>query len=115
MSAMEKVGLYWKSFLEFLTEYKTEKIGNLIRNLDWQEVIRNPIVWVVSLTILGLMVWKQQFKLLIVMASAVAFVFLLQLTLPPAGQAISLTNLLQFVGGTMALLGANVYFLIIKT
>ncbi|MHC1741974.1 MAG: hypothetical protein AB9873_02965 [Syntrophobacteraceae bacterium] len=111
---METVGNYWKSFVEFLTEYKVDKVSDVIRGLDWQEVIRNPIFWVVSLALLGLILWKQQFKLLIVMASFVAFVFLTQLTLPPGGQAIPLTSLLEFVGGTMTLLAINVYFLIIK-
>ena len=111
---MENLEQYWKSFVDFLAEYKTEKISSVIRNLDWQELIRSPIVWVVTLSILGLIVWKQQFKLLILMASAVAFVVLLQFTMPPAGQSIQLTSLLQFAGGTMALLGINVYFLIIR-
>lgn len=112
---MENVEHYWKSFLEFLTEYRTEKISEVIRNLDWQELIRNPVVWLVSLTLLGFIVWKQQIKLLIMMASVVAFVFLLQVTLPPTGQAIPLASLLKFVGGTMALLALNVYFLIIRS
>ncbi len=111
---MEKVENYWKSLVEFLTEYKTERIAEVIRNLDWQEILRNPIAWVISLTLLGLAVWKQKFKLLIAVASLVAFVFLLQMTLPPAGQSISLTDLVKFVGGTMALLAVNVYFLIIR-
>lgn len=112
---MERVQQYWKTVVDFLTEYKVEKVSDVLRKLDWSEVLRSPIFWVISLTILGLIVWKQQFKLLILMASLVAFVFLAQFTLPAGGQSIPLTSLLQFVGGTMALLGLNVYFLIIRT
>lgn len=111
---METITDYWKSFVEFLSVYKTEKISEVIRSLDWQEVIRNPVVWVVTLSLLGVVVWKRQFKILVLVASVVVFVVLLQFTLPPAGQSIPLESLLKFVGGTMLLLAVNVYFLIIR-
>lgn len=112
---MERLQEYWKSFVEFLTEYKIEKVSEVVQNLDWKEIIRNPLVWIITLSLMGLIIWKQQFKLLLVLASFVAFVFLIQVALPPGGQSIPLSSLLKFVGGTMALIGINVYFLIIRS
>jgi hypothetical protein len=51
---------------------------------------------------------------MVLAVSLVAFFFLLQSTLPAGGKTLSLEDLVKFGGGTLALIGLNFYFLLIR-
>jgi hypothetical protein len=105
---------YWDRFLKFLTAWDFPTILNAIRQLDPKEVIRNPIVWLVGLPILGLLIWKRRFRILLAMGSFVVFLFLAQATISPPGETMALKDILMFVGGTLGLLVLNLYFLFVS-
>lgn len=104
----------WDSFVKFLTDNDAGTLAESIRKIDFGELLTNPLFWVVSIALLVLAVWRKQVKLMLLAFSAVAFFFLLQNTLPPGGENLSLEGLLKFGGGTLAIVGVNFYFLLIR-
>jgi hypothetical protein len=106
---------YWDAFVQFLKEYNMTKAGEAIRNVDWGRVLEQPVFWIAVVVFLGWVFWKKAFKSLLVVCSIVAFIFLLQHTLPPAGQPMTLEKLVPFAGGCLGILAVNVYFLIIRS
>ncbi|GLI33099.1 hypothetical protein [Desulforhabdus amnigena] len=105
---------FWESFLHFLKEYDSQKIAGVIRDIDWSAAVRNPWAWVVGVSLLSFLIWKKQIKLMVFGVSLLLLTALLQHTLPPAGESMSLDKLLQFMGGAVALGGVNLYFLFMR-
>ena len=62
---------------KFLLEYDLVKIQEAVRNLDWGKVLSTPEVWFVAVPLLGYMVWKRKFRMMLFMASMVVFVVML--------------------------------------
>jgi hypothetical protein len=111
---MEMLRNGWNGFVKFLTDNDAATLAESARKIDFGELLTNPLFWVVSIALLVLAVWRKQVKLMLLAVSVVAFFFLLQNTLPPAGQSLSLKGLLKFGGGTLAIVGMNFYFLLIR-
>ncbi|SMC22382.1 hypothetical protein SAMN02746041_01417 [Desulfacinum hydrothermale DSM 13146] len=109
------MGRYWEAFVQFLKEYSMTKAGEALRNVDWAQVLHQPVFWIAATLFLGWVVWKKAFKSLLVVCSAVGFILLLQHTLPPAGQPLTLEKLVPFAVGCLGILAVNVYFLIIRS
>jgi hypothetical protein len=100
---------------KFLLEYDLQKLMDLLRNVDWHKTLSIPEVWFVGVPVLGLLVWKRKFRLMLFLASIVAFTFLIPLTLPAkTGDALPLEKLLMFLGGSLALVLINLYFVFIR-
>ena len=104
----------FEQFKKFLLEYDLPKIQEVFRNLDWGKVLSIPEVWFVAVPILGIMIWKRKFRLMLFMASLVAFTFMLPYAMPAAGEAVPLTKLLTFLGGALALVLINLYFVFVR-
>jgi hypothetical protein len=104
----------WEKFVEFLKEYDTQRIAQTIREIDWVEVAKSPLAWLAVLAFLGYVLWKQKIRLLVVVVSVAAFIYLLQMTLPSAGEDISPAEMVKFVGGCMGLLAVNAYFFLMR-
>lgn len=111
---LETLKEYWDGFVGFLTDYDAATLAESIRRIDYGELLTNPLFWLVGIVLLGLAVWRKQIKLMVLAASLVGFFFLLQTTLPAGGKTLSLEALLKFGGGTLALIGLNFYFLLIR-
>lgn len=111
---MEQLKVIWQSFTGFLAEYDSHKITEIFRDLDWHEVVHTPLVWLVGLPILGYLVWKRRFQTLLLIFSLIAFVALLLSVLPSAGQPIPLSKIVAFIGGSLALVLVNLYFLFVR-
>lgn len=105
---------YWDRLVKFFVSWDFPTILNAIRQLDAKEVIRNPIVWLVGIPILGLLIWKRQFRIMLAIGSFIAFLFLAQATISPPGETMALKDILTFVGGTLGLLVLNLYFLFVS-
>jgi hypothetical protein len=99
---------------EFLLEYDVHKLQELLRNVDWQETLRIPEVWFIGVPVLGLLVWKRKFRLMLFLASIVVFTFLLPLAMPGPGEAVPLEKLLIFLGCSLALVLLNLYFVFVR-
>jgi hypothetical protein len=112
---METIKNYWEKFVKFLVDYDAKKLVESVRQLDWQEQLWNPYIWLIGLPLLIYLSWKRKFNIIILACSFVLFTFLAQNTLPAPGGAIPLEKILIFLGGSVALLAVNIYFLILRT
>ncbi len=104
----------WNRFFLFLKEYDAAHIMEVLREADWSSILTNPLAWIVTLSLVGVMIWKKQLKMLVLMCSLVAFLVLLQVTLPASGDSMELSRILQFIGGSALLAGVNLYFLFVR-
>lgn len=104
----------WDSFLKMLTEYNMGRVLDLLRQVNWYDMLVSPWAWIVAIPFLVLVLWKRQLRLLVLGVSFALFVWLLQNSLPAAGQPMPLSQLLEFIAGTGALVGVNLYFLFIR-
>ena len=104
----------WTDFVNFLKEYDVHKLQEVVRHLNWGELASNPITWAVGIPVLGFILWKKMFKLLLLSVSFVLLIVLLQHTAPAPGQPMPLNNLLTFLGGAVAIIAVNAYFLLIR-
>lgn len=113
-SPMEKMRKIWDAIVNFLVTYDSRKMSQLLADLKWEEVLRNPLVWLIGLPTLGYMLYRKKFKTLVLIASLAAFLYLLQITFPPSAQTIPLESLLRFIGGSVFLCVLNLYFLFVR-
>jgi hypothetical protein len=113
-SPMEKMRKIWDAIVNFLVTYDSHKISQLFASLKWEEVLRNPFVWLIGLPTLGYMLYRKQFKTLVLIVSLAAFLYLLQITFPPSAQTIPLEKLLRFIGGCVFLCVLNLYLLFVR-
>jgi putative effector of murein hydrolase len=104
----------WEGFVKFLKEYDAHKIADVISQIKWENLLGNPVTWIVGVPILGFIVWKRMFRLLLLCVSFVLLIVLLQYTSPRAGEYMSLNKLLTFLGGAVVLIAVNAYFLLIR-
>jgi hypothetical protein len=111
---VETIKNIWGSFVQFLSEYNVEKIVQAIQQLDWHALLTNPVAWMIAIPLLIFIIWKRRLNLLILFCSFIVFAYLLQNTLPPAGESVPLNKLLEFLGGSVVLLAVNIYFLILR-
>ncbi len=99
---------------KFLLEYDLVKIQEAVRNLDWGKVLSTPEVWFVAVPVLGYMVWKRKFRMMLFMASMVVFVVMLPHVMPAGNEAVPFEKLILFLGVTLALVLVNLYFLFVR-
>ncbi len=105
---------YWRTFIEFLKKYDMTTLAQTLQEVDWTGIYRHPVFWIGITLFLGWVVWKKAFRSLLLALSLVAFVVLLNYTLPPAGETLTFEKLLPFAGGCLGLLAINVYFFVIR-
>jgi hypothetical protein len=99
---------------KFLLEYDLVKIQEAVRNLDWGQVLSTPEVWFVAVPLLGFMVWKRMFRMMLLMASMVVFVAMLPHMMPAGSEALPIQKLILFLGVSLALVLVNLYFLFVR-
>lgn len=99
---------------DFLAAHDFQTLMESMRQLDWHQVLKSGYTWLIVLPIMITIFWTRRFKILIALGSMVGFLLLLQYTLPPAGEQIPLHDLLTFLGGSVALVGLNLYILFIR-
>lgn len=111
---MEQLKRIGDLFIEFLRTYDSYKVMEIVHNLEWEDVASNPYVWLIGIPSVGYMLVKRRFKSLVVLSSMGAFLCLLKTTLPASGEAIPFDKLMTFIGGCVALVALNLYFLLIR-
>ncbi len=100
--------------VDFLKEHDIPHLLEHLRGLEWSDVLRSGYTWLVGAPLILIIILTKRFKLLIALISVVAFVFLVQFTLPASGEQMPLSSLLEFVGGAFAIIAVNLYFLLIR-
>ena len=104
----------FEALKKFLLEYDLLKIQEAVRDLDWGKVLATPAVWLVSVPVLGYMVWKRKFRMMLLLASLLVFTLMLPQMMPADGETIPFSKLILFLGGTLALVLINLYFLFVR-
>ena len=111
---MEQAKKIWEALINFLVTYDSRKMSQLLADLNWEAVLRNPFVWLIGLPILGYLVYRKRFRTIIFISSLAALAYLLQVTFPPSNRTIPLDKLLEFIGGCVVLAVVNLYFLFVR-
>jgi hypothetical protein len=106
---------FFKSVGAFLKAYDMDAFLELLRHFNWREAFSNPMVWLIGLPLIGFLVFKRMYRVIILLITTVAFMLLAQKTLSPPGQSMPLDDLVLFLVGSAGLLGVNVYFFFIRS
>lgn len=101
-------------FVDFLAANDFPTLLEAFRHLSWKAVAMSPYTWLILLPLFTVLVWTKRFKFLVSIGSFFVFLYLLQTTLPAVDGKIPLHDLLVFLGGTLGLIGINVYLIFIK-
>jgi hypothetical protein len=109
----DEVGLFQR-VVNFLAEHDIHKIGSMIHQIDWQEQLLNPELYLVSLPLMTLLLWKRKFRLILAMFSLGLFIYLLPFVLPQGNDYVPLRKLVIFAVVTLVLVVINLYFLLIR-
>ena len=99
---------------DFLATHDFPTLLEAIKKLEWSQVARSPYTWLIVLPLLIYLLWTKKFKILTACASFFLFLVLIQRTLSPSGDTLSLHNLLMFLAGAVVLLGVNIYLIFIR-
>lgn len=111
---LEKLGKAWEGLIDFLKTYSFQKVLEMMHEFTWEEVLTNPYVWVIGLSSVGYLLLKKRVRILILLTSLGAFLYLLGITLPTSGEDIPFEKLMIFIGGSVALAAINLYFLFMR-
>jgi hypothetical protein len=109
----DEVGIFQR-VVNFLAEHDIHKIGRMIHQIDWQEQLHNPQLYLVSLPLMALLLWKGKFRLILALFSLGLFIYLLPFVLPQGNDYVPLRKLLIFAVVTLVLVVINLYFLLIR-
>ena len=99
----------WDKIVAFIKEYDLGKLMQLIHSIDWSAVLKNPIFIGLALGFLGFAIYKKKLKLLVVMLSLVAFIFLVQMVTPQGDEYVPKEKIFMFIGGGIGLAILNLY------
>ena len=99
---------------DFLAAHDFPMLLEAIRKLEWSQMAKSPFTWLIVMPVMVYLLWTKKFKTTTAIVSLWLFLLLVQKTLTPEGETLSLHNLLIFLSGAVALVGLNVYFLFIR-
>jgi len=114
LSQQPEEGGIFQRVVNFLAEHDIQKIGRMIRQIDWQEQLHNPELYLVSLPLMALLLWKGKFRLILALFSLGLFIYFLPFVLPQGNDYVPLRKLVIFAGVTLVLVVINLYFLLIR-
>ena len=109
----DEVGIFQR-VVNFLAEHDIQKIRYLLGQIDWQEQLHNPVLYLVSLPLMALLLWKGKFRLILALFSLGLFIYLLPFVLPQGNDYLPLRKLVIFAVVTLVLVVLNLYFLLIR-
>jgi hypothetical protein len=98
----------------FLAANDFPSLLEAIRHIEWSHVMRSPYTWLVILPILIYLFWTKKYKIITAAVSFFLFLLLIQKTLSPSSETLSLHDLLIFLSGTVVLIGLNLYLLFVR-
>ena len=84
------------------------------RKLEWSLIAKSVYTWLLVLPILTFLIWTKKYKILSALASFFLFLLLVQKTVSPAGDTLSLHDLSIFLGGAVVLVGFNIYLIFVR-
>lgn len=102
------------SIYDFLAAHDFLTVVAAFRKLEWSQVAKSSYTWFIILPLLTYLLWTKKYKIITAIASFFLFLLLIQRTLSPSGETLSLPDLLIFLSGAVALIGLNLYLLFIR-
>ncbi len=111
---MESISALWKEFTDFLLRYDFKTIAEMVYSIDWVQLAHNPVAWAIVILVVGIIVISKRYQYLILILSIAALFFVFYRTIPENTEEIQFQKLLVFMFSTMAIVGLNIYFLIIR-
>jgi hypothetical protein len=110
---MEKQEILTKT-KDALSPFETENIVKFVKHLSFTTVIGNP--WLIGILVIVLFyaIIKRSKFVLLFLFTFISLMFLIQYTLPESGE-FTLSTLLPFVGGGLAIGSVLIYFTFVKT
>ena len=99
---------------DFLAKYDFPTLLESALKLEWSLIAKSAYTWLVVLPILIFLVWTKKYKIIAAIASFFLFLLLIQKTVSPAGDTLSLHDLLIFLGGAVVLVGFNIYLIFVR-
>ncbi len=111
---MESISELWKEFTDFLLRYDFKTISEMLYSIDWIQLAHNPIAWAVVIVIVGAIVISKRYQYLILILSVAVLFFVFYKTVPENTEEVQFQKLLVFMFSTIAIVGLNIYFLIIR-
>ncbi len=100
---------YPHKIYEFMQTHDFPAMLAAFQKLELKDVLRSGYTWMIVLPILIFLLWTKKFKIILTMASCVAFLVLIKYTLTSTSETIPLHDLLVFAGGATAVIGFNLY------
>lgn len=104
----------FSKIMGFLAQYDFATVMKIVRELKMEQVLRNPVVWLVTIPIVAFCVVRRQYKILVVGVSFLLLLFLISYTVPQGDDTMSAEKLVTFVGGMIGLIGVNFYLLFVR-
>jgi hypothetical protein len=99
---------------DFLAAHDFPTVLETLNKLEWGQVAKSAYTWFVILPLLIYLLWTKKFKIITALTSFFLFLLLIQKTLSPAADTLSLHNLLIFLAGAVVLVGLNIYLIFIR-
>ncbi len=99
---------------DFLAAYDFPTILKAISELEWGQAAKSPYTWLIVVPVVIYLFWTKKFKIITALVSFVLFILLVQKTIAPESEVLSLHDMMIFLSGAVAIIGLNVYLLFIR-
>ncbi len=98
----------------FLATHDFPTLLVAVSQLEWSQLAKSGYTWLIILPTLTFLLWTKRIKTIVALVSFFLFLLLVQRTLSGADEALSLHDLLTFLGGAVALIGVNLYLIFVR-
>ena len=98
----------------FLVTHDFPTLLASIHEVKWDRVARSGYTWLIVLPVLIALVWTKSIKTIVALVSLFLFLLLVQHTLSPADGTVHLHDVVIFIGGAIACIGVNLYFIFVR-
>ena len=99
---------------DFLVKNDFPTLLESLRKLEWSVIAKSIYTWLIVLPIVVFLFWTKKFKTIVAIASVFLFLLLIQKTVAPGGDTLSLHDILIFMSGTVVLIGLNIYMIFVR-
>jgi hypothetical protein len=99
---------------DFLAANDFSTVIAAFNKLDLSDIAKSVYTYMIILPILGFLLWTKRIKTIVALVSLFLFLLLIRNTISSTSETLSLHDLVTFLGGAVALIGVNLYFIFIR-
>jgi hypothetical protein len=111
---MEKQQMIEKT-TEVLRPFETFNLMTTMQSLTLSQIFTNPVVLIFIIAVLFFGILKKSMPVLLSLFFLIAMIVFMRYAMPAPGQELTLSSILPFVGGGIAIGGVLIYFTMIKS